>query len=173
MAMTEDGRFEVLEGDLRMVPAPGGAHQWALAKLGAHLIVFVEQRDLGYCFPAPFDVVLAPDTVLQPDFCFVAKERFEGLYDGHGLTGAPDLVIEFLSKSTAKLDRTTRRALFAKAGVRWLIFVDPADRRVEELRLQGDDYVLASEFGAEDLLELEAFPGFSIALGTIWLRVSR
>ena len=171
MAMEDDGRYEVLRGELRMVPAPGGAHQWALTALGARIHTFVDENELGWCFNAPFDVVLAEDIVVQPDFCFVRRERMRAIYDGHGLTGAPDLIIEALSKSTARLDRTTRRDIFAEAGVEWLVFVDPSQRTVEVHHLVEGVYELTDELGADDILTLAILPGFAAPLSKIWLNL--
>lgn len=170
MAMDDDDRYEVLRGELRMVPAPTGAHQRVITVLGAHLLVFVEEHDLGYCFDAPFDIVLADDTVVQPDFTFVRKERFNELYDGHGLTGAPDLIVEVLSPSTARLDRTTRRDLFAETGVAWLVFVDPVEQTAEVFRLNDEhEYVVDATFGGDETLTIAALPGFSLSLDTLWM----
>ena len=135
MAMDDDQRYELLEGELRMVPAPAGAHQWTITRLGTLIDVHVAENGLGFCFDAPFDVVLADDTVVQPDFSFMKAEHADELFDGHGITGPPDLVIEVLSPSSATLDRTRKREIYAKAQVPWLVLVDPLEHAVEVFRL--------------------------------------
>ena len=174
MAMDDDRRYEVLEGELRMVPAPAGAHQWTITRLGTLIDVHVIENGLGYCFDAPFDVVLADDTVVQPDFCFMKAENAEELYDGHGITGPPDLVVEVLSPSSARLDRTRKRAIYAKAGVPWLVLVDPLERTVEVFRLNGNrEYVLDSSGGDDDELTIGLFPDLVIGLGAIWFPLQK
>lgn len=170
MAMENDERHELLRGVLRMVPAPTSAHQRAASVLGSRLLVFIEDHDLGLAFHAPFDVVLSDDTVVQPDFCFVSSERFAELHDGHGLKGAPDLVVEVLSPSTERLDRTSKRELYAEAGVAWLLFVDPAEKLVEVFRLNDDgQYVVDASFGGDEELAIGLFDDFSLPLTSLWL----
>lgn len=169
MALDDDQRYEVLEGELRMVPAPGRAHQRVITRLGTIIDAYVEEHRLGYCFHAPFDVVLADDTVVQPDFTFVLEEHIEQRDDGHGVTGPPDLVIEVLSPSSARLDRTRKRSIYAKAKVPWLVLVDPNERTVEVFRLQDPgEYVLDASAGEDDELTLGILPGLVIPLSTIW-----
>lgn len=170
MAMENDERHELLRGALRMVPAPTSAHQRAVSVLGSRLLVFIEDNALGFAFHALFDVVLSNDSVVQPDFCFVSTERFDELHDGHGLRGAPDLVVEVLSPSTERLDRTTRRDLFAQAGVAWLVFVNPDEKVVEVFRLNDEaQYVVDATFGGDEELTIGLFEGFSLPLDSLWL----
>lgn len=154
-----------------MSPAPTGAHQHVVAMLLTILLQHVREHDLGRCLPAPFDVVLSDDTVVQPDIVFVRSERFESLYDGHGLRGAPDLVVEVLSPGTARLDRTAKRELYRHAGVPWLVLIEPGARLAEvfELTDDGAHSQLAAAVAENDTLELGLFPGLQIALGELWL----
>ena len=99
----EDKRYELLDGELVMTPAPGERHQSVSALLGWKLVQFASENSLGWVYLAPFDVVLSDMDVVQPDLLFVSNER------GHIITpaniqGAPDLVVEILSPSTAERD---------------------------------------------------------------------
>jgi len=130
----EGVRYELLEGELAVVPSPTTYHQRILRRLGYLLTEYVEEHHLGEVFFAPYDVVLSEEIVLQPDILFISKERVE-LITKDNLRGAPDLVIEILSEATAERDRTYKRALYARYGVREYWLVDPETRTIEVLRL--------------------------------------
>ena len=81
---------------------------------------------------APLDVVLSDDdVVLQPDIVFVSNERRSIIRKGLNVQGAPDLVVEVLSPSTAQRDRTIKRERYARFGVREYWIADIVGGTVE------------------------------------------
>jgi len=169
MEIEDERRFELLSGELLMVPSPNIFHQRAITKLGTLIDSHATEHDLGECFDAPFDVVLAEDTVVQPDFTFVRKDRIADLYDGHCITGAPDLVVEALSESTESRDRHRKRQIYAEADVEWLVFVEPKGQVVEVQR-QNDEgqYVTVDTAAENDTLHIGLFPELAIDLADVW-----
>jgi len=105
MAMDDDNRYEIIDGELYMVPAPSDAHQRIATRLGTFIDMHVMEHDLGECRDAPFDVVFDEDTVVQPDFVFVSRDRISEVFDEQGARAAPDLVVEILSPPSARRDR--------------------------------------------------------------------
>ena len=160
----EDQRFELLDGELTMVPAPNLRHQRIGTRLGALLHAFVQERDLGEVFHAPCDVVLSNTDVVQPDLLFVSEERAHLLLGGDNVLGAPDLVVEILSPSTAGRDRTLKRALYAKHGVKEYWLVDPDARTVTVLRLGAGDFEVAAIYGEGQTMASPTLSGFSADL---------
>ncbi len=156
----EDQRFELLDGELTMVPAPNLRHQRIGTRLGALLHAFVQERDLGEVFHAPCDVVLSNTDVVQPDLLFVSEERAHLLLGGDNVLGAPDLVVEILSPSTAGRDRTLKRALYAKHGVKEYWLVDPDARTVTVLRLGAGDFEVAAIYGEGQTMASPTLSGF-------------
>ena len=71
----EDKRYELLDGELVMAPAPNEAHQRTQAELGYHLMAFVKAKGLGRIYYSSTDVVLSDIDVVQPDLLFVSTER--------------------------------------------------------------------------------------------------
>jgi Uma2 family endonuclease len=98
----EDERYELLEGELVMVPAPNFAHQNISAHLEATLWRFVREHNIGVVLSAPFDVVLSEERVFQPDILFVCRERLSIINPENIRDAAPDLVVEILSPATAE-----------------------------------------------------------------------
>ena len=160
----EDQRFELLDGELTMVPAPNLRHQRIGTRLGALLHAFVQERDLGEVFHAPCDVVLSNTDVVQPDLLFVSEERAHLLLGGDNVLGAPDLVVGILSPSTAGRDRTLKRALYARHGVKEYWLVDPDARTVTVLRLGAGDFEVAAIYGEGQTMASPTLSGFSADL---------
>ncbi len=138
---SERERYELYEGELGMVPSPNVRHQFVLGNLIDLLRKFTRRNNLGTIFFAPLDVILDKHTVLQPDILFVTKERSEIIAE-EGIRGAPDLVIEITSEATAKRDRTYKKALYARYGVKEYWLVDPAAETVEVFILKESGYEL-------------------------------
>ena len=93
LATPSDERYELLDGDLIMVPAPNLKHQKVQGRLHYRLIQFILERKLGELLLAPCDVYLSDTNVVQPDLLFVSRKREHLLSDGQKVQGAPDLVI--------------------------------------------------------------------------------
>jgi len=107
LLLPEDRRYEIIDGDLLMTPAPGIPHQRLVGRLYRHLDDHVRSRKLGEVLMAPFDVVLSPTDVVQPDLLFVAAGR-ASIIGEKFISAAPDLVVEILSPSTEDRDRTVK-----------------------------------------------------------------
>ena len=124
-AMPEDGRrYQLIDGELHMAPAPNSYHQEIVWNLSQILGSYVRQHPVGRIYLAPYDVYLSDGDVVQPDLLFLSNSR-KNLRQDHGLNGAPDLVIEVLSVSTSQLDKKKKRAIYARTGVKEMWLVDP------------------------------------------------
>ena len=163
----EDKRYELLDGELLMTPAPGERHQSTVALLGWKLIQFVSENRLGRVYIAPFDVVLSDTDVVQPDLLFVSNERAH-IVTPANIRGAPDLVVEILSPSTAERDRSFKRTLYAKHGVMEYWMVDAAAKTVTVLRLGERRFDVAGTYGEGDTLTSAALPGFALHVDDIF-----
>lgn len=131
---SETKRYELLEGELVMVPSPTTRHQKISANLEDVLRDFVRKQGLGFVHHAPLDVVFSEWDVAQPDIFFISKKRSEIITE-ENIRGAPDLVIEILSPATAERDRTYKRTLYARHGVKEYWLVDPDQRTIEVMKL--------------------------------------
>ena len=163
----EDKRYELLDGELVMVPSPTWPHQRTEMKLGIRLGGFVERHELGETATAPLDVVLSDTDVVQPDLLFISRERTHII--GHdAIHGAPDLVVEILSPSTARRDLTFKRRLYAKHGVKeyWQVNID--ERRVTVLSLGDSDYEVVAVYGSGETLTSPTLQGFALAIDEIF-----
>lgn len=129
-------RYEIIDDELVVTPAPSLHHQRIAGRLFAKLLGFVEEHDLGEVFPAPVDVLFAEGDYMEPDIVFVRKGRADLLSD-RGVEGPPDLLVEILSPSTELRDRGLKldRYRLYDVGEYWI--VDPEEGTVEVWDLAG------------------------------------
>lgn len=160
-ALQDDDRYEVIDGVLYMAPAPGAPHQSASTKFVTFLTTHVEFAKLGRVFHAPFDVELAPNFVVQPDVLVVLNDHL-GVLTPSRIVGAPDLVIEIASPSTAGYDRREKQDAYAHAGVREYWIADPATKTIEVLQLQNDRYRLVGVFQNSATLPSNVVPNMPV-----------
>jgi Uma2 family endonuclease len=71
----DERRYELIDGELMLAPAPVPTHQMVVLELATILKEFVERHRLGRVFISPIDVVLSEHDVLQPDILFISTER--------------------------------------------------------------------------------------------------
>ncbi|MCY4082249.1 MAG: Uma2 family endonuclease [Caldilineaceae bacterium] len=165
---SDDERYELLDGELITMPAPSIAHQHVAVKLATRLDTFVEDKDLGVVYFAPTDVVLSETHVVQPDLMFISSER-AGIVTSANIQGAPDLLVEFRSDSTAERDENLKRKLYAKFGVKEYWLVDPDARTITVLLLGEDGYTERSTYTEGQTLTSSILDGFSAHLDEIFL----
>lgn len=166
--LPDDGkRYELLEGVLYMSPAPSLRHQSISLQFGGWLLR-AEAAGFGRAFAAPVDVVLDPDTVVQPDLIFVRRERFDILTDAN-VQGAPDLIIEILSPGTRKRDLGVKRQLYAQFRVPHYWIVDPIGATVERYRFdERRQYVAEPVLRVGDVLTSPLFPDITLPVAMLF-----
>ncbi|HTG34239.1 MAG TPA: Uma2 family endonuclease [Thermoanaerobaculia bacterium] len=166
----DDGqRHEIIDGEHYVTAAPFLSHQRLAFLLTLRVGGFVETNRLGLFFFAPADVLLSAYDVVQPDMFFISSERaaIAGLKN---VQGAPDLVIEILSRSTHRLDGGAKLQAYERSGVReyWMfdLFkrgVQPWERTDEGLRPK--PFLSAA---AGDVLASPLLPGFELPLAELF-----
>ncbi len=167
-AKTPEGeRWELIDGELIMPPSPKEAHQSVQGNLGAPMFVYARTNNLGRVYFSPFDVVLSSTDTVQPDLLFVSRERLNIITDDN-VQGAPDLVVEIRSPSTARQDWTVKRELYARHGVKEYWLVDPEAATIAVLLLDGGELVIAGVYGERDTLTSAVLEGFAISLGEVF-----
>lgn len=150
LPMSGSTRYEVIDGELAVTPAPTSWHQRVAANLMRVLGTFVHKHGLGDLLPGPVDVLFGEGDYVQPDLVFVQADRIE-LVSERGIEGSPDLVIEILSPATAERDRGVKLERYRHFGVAEYWIVDLGARAVEVWRL-ADSVEAPSIVGEGDTL---------------------
>lgn len=129
-AFPEDGnRYEIIDRALFVTPLPNGPHQGVHRELFLRLGNYLKANPIGRVFSSPADIVLARDTVMQPDL-FVLPLGLQ-IAEWEDIRGRLLLAIEILSPSTAGRDRTIKRERYLRAAIPEYWTVDPRRRNVE------------------------------------------
>jgi Uma2 family endonuclease len=141
--MPDDGqRYEVIDGELFVTPAPSLNHQASLGILYLRLMEYLNRERVGYVFFSPADITFSPRRAVQPDL-FVATPVDGRRPRSYSEIDRLVLAVEALSPSTARLDRVVKRKLYREEGVSefWIVDLDaraverstPHDSRVDVL----------------------------------------
>ena len=165
--LPEDKRYELVDGDLCMVPAPRPYHQNVCGEIELALRQFVKERKLGQVLDAPCDVYFSQYDVVQPDILFFLSERL-GIIKETYIQGAPDLVVEVLSPSDPGRDREVKRKLYSRYGVQEYWIVDPDARSIEVLTRQEGTLSTLQTFVASDSLTSPLLEGFQLHLPPVF-----
>jgi len=139
--LDDDQRYEILNGELVMAPAPDTWHQSWSGDIYALLRTHVTGQKLGKLFMAPVDVVLDPENTVQPDIVFVAAAN-AGIIQRRAIFGVPDVLVEVISPASVRRDRYDKRQLYARFGVKEYWIGDPANKALEILTLKSGAYEL-------------------------------
>ena len=166
-SLPDDERYELIEGELIPMPSPKEIHQTVAGTLFMSVGMFVRITGLGRIYFAPFDVILSPTNVVQPDLIFISSARAHIITEDN-IRGAPDLVVEILSPSTAGYDRTTKRDLYARHGVGEYWLIDPYAKTVTVLILGANGYNTHAIYGEGDTLTSPTLPGFALNLSDLF-----
>jgi Uma2 family endonuclease len=156
-------RYELVRGEVHVTPAPATRHQAVVQNLSGNLWPFVIKSRLGEVWTAPLDVRLSEDTAFEPDLIFISNAR-AGIIREEWIAGAPDLVVEVSSPSTAAYDRATKLLIYAEAGVPNVWFLDPQIKTAEVLKLQGKKYFVDAILAGDQVLTSDLFPGWQLPL---------
>lgn len=129
-------RYELIDGELLVTPAPRPMHQLAVGELFRRLADYVDAERLGLTLTSPTDLELEADTVTQPDV-FVVPAAYSHdagpLREWSQVLGLL-LAVEVISPSSVHYDRVTKRAFFQRVGVPEYWVVDLDARAVERWR---------------------------------------
>ena len=164
---SDDERYELIEGDMLMTPAPIPKHQRISRKIEFIFEKYVTENELGEVFDAPCDVYLDDGNVVQPDIFFISRERLD-IIGEKNIQGAPDLVVEIISESTAYRDFVQKKKLYAKFGVKEYWIVIPEEASIEVHVLKDKIYTLHKAYSKEETLESLSLKDLKIVLKSIF-----
>jgi len=165
---SDDERFELLDGALLKPPTPNTAHQSVQAELGWRMARFIREGGLGHLFFAPTDVVLSRTDVVQPDLLFISSQRAHIIAPAN-IQGAPDLIVEIRSESTAERDESFKRQLYAAFGVKEYWLVDPDAATISVLLLEENGYEKAATYTLGQILTSPMLDGLLVNLDDLFL----
>lgn len=137
----DDQRWELIDGvPHAMAPGAGVSHQSLAGEIFFLLRSYLHGKSCRV-FTAPFDVYLSDEedgnTVVQPDVLVVCDPK---KITKRGVAGAPDIVIEVLSPSTAGRDFAEKLPLYQREGVPEYWIVSPEEKNIYQYVLTDGQY---------------------------------
>jgi Uma2 family endonuclease len=158
----DDNRYELVDGRLELMsPGPNSVHQLVSFEIQKRIAHTCEKDAI--ILNAPIDVILSSKEVRQPDLVILLRTHLHQL-TRRGVEGAPDVVIEILSPSTAKRDKMSKMVSYAKHGIPEYWIVDPSDCFLEQFYLQNDHYILTNVFAEGDAVSSQVLPCLSFTM---------
>lgn len=174
---TFEEAVELIKGRIFKMAAPLSNHQDSSLNLATVLKNYVKGKSCKV-YAAPFDVRLPKpisqrktdkdiETVVQPDICIVCDLS---KIDRRGCLGAPDLIVEILSKGTASKDVKDKFEVYEESGVREYWIVSLTERLVNVFRLneQGKYVPDNRPYVPSDTIRVGIFSDFSILVDDIF-----
>lgn len=144
-------RREIIDGQLVMTsPRPSVNHNRVVGNISWIFQNYLRGRKCEP-FSDGVDLFLDEKNQFVPDFMVVCDP--EKIHPD-GVHGAPDLVVEVLSPSTAKSDKTIKKEVYAKCGVKEYWLADPSGKSLEVYRAKGTEFVLHDLYALHEDWEL-------------------
>lgn len=161
-----DERYEIIGGvRYDFLTSPKFVHQDVLGQLFAAFHASCAQD--GVILVAPMDVHFDKDNILQPDLLYIRRERMSIIRDGY-VYGAPDLVVEILSDSTAHNDKTIKKGTYERFGVAEYWLIEPEYRLVDQFVLTDGVFRLVKTWTEEEQIVSSAVPCLPIELSEVF-----
>lgn len=152
-ALPDNGsQYEIVAGMLELKPSASTTHQRVSLQILRQLFDSCENEYI--IIAAPMDVILSDQDTRQPDILMVHRTRAH-IVQEHAVVGPPDLVIEILSPTSIKRDRTMKLRTYAQFCVPEYWIVDPVHLTIEQYSLvqAGRSYELLNVYTAEEYVE--------------------
>ncbi len=163
-------RYDIIDGEMVMSPAPTYGHQSVLRTVFRILDRHVTEHDLGEVLFAPLDVVIRkqPLRTRQPDAIFIHREKVGLVREDRSVEIPPDLAIEILSPSNTRAYLLDKLADYGQMGVRECWIVHPETHTVEVARLSRQGTEDIQTFGMGETLRSEVLPDLSVDVAEIF-----
>jgi Uma2 family endonuclease len=167
---------ELIDGKIfKMSPAPTSMHQKVSMELSRQISSFLLGKKCQV-FAAPFDVRLPANaksrqdkeitTVVQPDLCVICDAN---KIDENGCLGAPDWIIEILSKHSSDRDLRQKFDVYEKANVGEYWVVHPSEQTLLVYVLQDGKYKTTRRpYVKGDKVKSVTLPGLEISLDLVF-----
>ena len=163
----DENRYELINGELYMAPAPSWEHQESSGNLYSILRAFVLANLLGRVVYSPIDMFLSDEDVFQPDIVFISNERL-GIIHSDGIHGAPDLVIEVLSPGTERIDRTLKSERYEMSDVSEYWQANLIAKTILVLRARDGAFERVGLFTEGMTLETPLLPGLRVDVSEVF-----
>ncbi|MCP5500376.1 MAG: Uma2 family endonuclease [Leptospiraceae bacterium] len=166
MSLPEGAPFQLIEGELIFMAAPEIKHQRISRTIVYAIQTYLLKNNLGELLYSPVDVKLDEKTVVQPDIVFVSIKR-SSIID-RLIHGAPDFVVEILSKGNVATDRKKKMKLYGTFGVTEYWIVNPMQENIEVYHNRMGIMFKTKTLDKTGTIHSKAIEGFSLKVSEIF-----
>jgi Uma2 family endonuclease len=164
--LPEGTPYQLIGGEFVMTPSPNAYHQKVSRRIFSELLRFVESGMMGEVFYGPLDVYFAHDEIYQPDIIYIAHANKSIIREK--IHGAPDLIIEILSESSAYHDLKHKKDVYEAMGVKEYWIVDPMEKSIEVCENNGKLFQLVAKVKNSGPIRSKLLEGFGIIAENIF-----
>ena len=161
-------RYELLNGRIVMNPPAAFPHGSIAAELCRLIANHVREHRLGMVFDSSQGFELPSGDTLEPDVSFISKRRWRAPKPGEFIAIAPDVAVEVLSPSTKARDRSEKKAIYQRSGVREYWLVDSSRQEIAVFSLAHGRYGKERIFTAHEKLRSTVVRGLTFAVGEVF-----
>ena len=147
--------YEIIGGKKIMAPAANPTNGSIIGRLYMFIGTYLDANNSGYVFFDDVDVYLKDGPLFKPDLIVVLEENADIIDWYKGIYGAPDMVVEVLSRSTKKRDITIKKDTYELNGVREYWIIDPWIKSITVYLLRDGKYEFDDEYILFDEKEFE------------------
>jgi Uma2 family endonuclease len=169
IALPDDDRRELIDGELVEVEVPNMAHEKAVVEIATALERYAERRG-GLVLGSGFKIRVSAHRGAMPDVQMYSAGNEPSIDQMQGLVrGRPDLVVEILSPGSRRYDRMIKLRYYASLEIPEYWIVDVDARLLEQLVFSEDGYVIAATYERGEVVTSSKFRGLQVRLARIWL----
>lgn len=169
IALPDDDRRELIDGELIEVEVPTFEHENIVAAVIQYLRAWVRAHQAGVVLASGYKVRISETRGFMPDVQHLSAETAQQA-GKQGLEQArPELVVEVISPSGRRYDRVVKLNGYAAIGVPEYWLIDPEGRTLERLMLQGEHYLIAQTAEEDADFAPPSYEGLVIPLAELWL----
>lgn len=164
--LPEGAKYQLIKGKIIEMPSPTYYHQRILFQLALKIGNFLTANNIGIVCFAPLDVHLDQENVFQPDMLFIANENRHIVKQT--IYGAPDLVVEILSPSTAYYDWEEKKEMYAQYGVKEYWIINPEKQYIEIYKNKNLEFEMEVKIKKQGIVVSEVIAGFTFELADLF-----
>ncbi len=169
IALDDDDRRELIDGELVEVEVPNKIHEHIVAVLIFHLMAWARRKHGGFALGSGYKIRIDAHRGVMPDVQFFRASNPDAAGQDAGLEhGRPDLAVEIISPSSRRYDRVKKLGWYARIGVPEYWIVDAEAHTIERLVLSRGRYVVDGSGEGVATFAPKTFPGLAIPLAELW-----
>jgi Uma2 family endonuclease len=163
----DSGNYELHNGQIIFMASPIPPHQKLSMRLSSRLFNHTDENNLGEIFTAPMDVVFNPIDTFQPDIFFLSNERLH-LIGEKKIEGAPDLVVEILSRSNNPKEMGYKKVIYEMSDVKEYWIINLKKQILTQYENVEGEFIIRRVFEKKDTLTSLTIKGFETPMNKLF-----